>query len=399
MKKILLFWGYVVILTQQFSVSMPLFDVVLGGYTIKYLLYYFFIATAIGVWAMQIFLAKKIALFDLPVILLIVMPIFVGLLYGWAWYDVIVEGFAFLMPLAVYAWCRVLKPDLNTCINIFCFTNIVGAIVSFLVATRVIETKYWAEAGNLVRAAGAVDSTMCIGGFCLCLLLLSYGRRSFSRRRIVLVMTTLFASLFSSLLGQSRTRIVILFACVVAVILLSVYDLRMKNVFAIVLLLAMVGVVLMVVFRAQMNVLLLQIGERFAQLSGNNEDINVAFRDYEAQKQLEFFASNPIFGMGWGSRSTQSEMYVHNVYTALMMQTGIIGLISYICWVFRPVRHALTDFFHHQRRVETLIIVFFSAILLILGFTNAGAVTAGGYFMLAIVFVSHENLIQKERVS
>jgi len=380
--------GYIVIVSQQFTLNIPYVDSIVAGYSIRYLLFYLFIVASLAAWIWSILKRGKISLRDLSLCLFIIVPFSVGLIYSWPLKIVVTESVLFVMPIAVYAWSRTTRLSSAVTMDLFLWTNIIGGILSVLVALSIINAGIWAAPENLVRTAGAVNSTLSIGGFCASIILLFVLPGNKSRKRWIFEITALVCSLLSLVLSQSRTRIVLMAGLVFVAILFNIFNRRSKyGTIRMIFLIILFIISVEMIFPTLLGKLVQQLQARFSNL----QDANVTYRQLEGSEQLESFYAHPLMGMGWGSLSQYSDMYVHNIYTALLMQCGLFCTAIYLVWLLSYIRKSFESLRKNYCQPDQLIALFFMILLIILGITNAGMVQSGGYFMMLYVFLTEKS--------
>lgn len=383
MKKFNIILGYVAIIAQVFNIDNPLQSVSFGGITIKYWIYYIFLISNICFWLFRKISLKSISLKDLLILIFLFSPFIVGLIYNWGLENIVIESVVFLMPLVVYMWCDNYELDLFNYAKIFCITTIAAGIVALLVAIRIIDTDIWAPENQLIRSAGAVDSTLFVGGLLISFVLLFLYPNILKRSQMILLGFTLLSSLCGLLFTQSRTRIII---CLILIVLLSLFMLlfqqsrkgyRRLAIYSFIFL-----TLITIVNPSILDTIFDQVSKRFQSVN----DVNVTFRIEEATIQMQQFLKSPLVGLGWGSRSQFDNMYVHNIYTSLLMQCGLIIGGCYIYWLYT----ICAQLFNRIKATKlndpyNMISVCFILSLFLLGFTNGGILQSGGYFMLLFI--------------
>ena len=91
----------------------------------------------------------------------------------------------------------------------------------------------------------------------------------------------------------------------------------------------------------------------------------------------------------------RNEMFVHNIYTALLMQTGIVGTALYLIWQLSFIGPLLKGLKMSKLKKESLIGLLFMFSLVVLAFPNAGLTQSGAYLMMFFVAALVRD-IQKE---
>lgn len=398
MSKIFKVLGYVVIISQIFSINVPILSFNIAGYTIKYILFYIFIILSIVKWFAQIITHMKIKKVDLFFVCFIFFPYFIGMIMGWNIQDIIEESILFIMPFAVYTWSESENLDKDKFIKIFFFTVILGAVVSVMVALRIIETDIWAANDQFVRAAGAVDSTLFLGGAIMSFIMLFVCSEKQNETSKLFATITFVSGIIGLLFSQSRSRIALFLMLIGCFLVFNLFYKKSK--WGNVKILSFVCVSILVIwlwFPEIFAQIINQVQARFETLN----DENIVFRQTESAVQIDAFLKSPLFGLGWGSRAQFQNMYVHNIYSTLLMQGGIIFFGCFIIWFFNFIKTILYDINKIGINCENIICLTFWGILFILGFSNAGFVLTGGYFMLLYIFLcdSKFNSIHYRRFS
>lgn len=385
LKKVFNILGYVVIVSQIFSVKIPILSQSIFGYSIKYLLFYFFIATSIGKWLVSIIRKGKIKYDDVFLINFMFFPYFVGIFFGgWGLSNVLIESVLFMMPVAVYLWVQTGNLKQDAFIIIFQGTVIIGAVVAVLVALRLVETNIWAAEGELVRAAGAVDSDLFMGGFILSYVMLFVFPKKEKLYRKMLCLLAFAGSIIGLLFTQSRTRLGIAVIFVVAMLIFNIFNKRSKYGNVRVVLVTIIGIYLILRYVPSIfNQIIEQIQGRFNVV----DDQNIIYREKESLIQLQGFLSSPVVGLGWGSRSQYRRMYVHNLYTTLLMQCGLLFGGCFIIWWCGFIKRNLLSIKRLGINRDNSVCLFILLLSSALGFTNAGIVQSGSYFTLMYVFI------------
>lgn len=385
MNRIFAILGYVVIISQIFSIRIPLLSNIVTGYSIKFILFYFFIIFSIFRWMLSIFKEKRIKKIDSLLIVFLIFPYLIGGIRDWGIRNVFEESVLFIMPVAIYAWCQTENLNQKTYVNVFLGTVIVGAIISVLVALRIVETDIWAADGQLVRAAGAVDSTLFLGGIIISYIkFFVFNNNKQYRVSRILCFAAFVSSIVGLLFTQSRSRITIAAVIIFGFVLFNLFNKKSNygN-------LKFLGVIILCLIVAVLYVpdifeqIISQILGRFSTLS----DGNIIYRENESSAQINAFLTAPLMGLGWGSRSQFYNMYVHNMYTALLMQGGLLFSLCYFVWLLSFAKSNLVQIIKEGFNCENTICLSLFMVLFVLGFTNAGIVLSGGYFMLLYIFI------------
>lgn len=383
-------FGFIVIIKQMFTFSMPFFSMPFLGYDVNTILFYLFIALSIMCWAMKIIRVKKATYieFGLLVYLMISFSISMILWPGISYF--LSDATLFLMPVAVYFWCDYCEINLRVYSNVVMITSILGGIVSLCVGMGILDVGIWAAENDYVRAAGAVNSTLGVCGFTLsiCLLFIHKDKLPFFER--ILCYAGLVGSVVTVLFSFSRTRWVLCVGILLFVLIISMFNGKetKHGWFKLTLLVGIVVLFLISTQTESINKLFQQMFGRFALVKSG--DHSVSYRFEEIDIQISFFKDSPFLGNGWGAISG-NDMFVHNIYSALLMQAGVAS-IGYYAWYF-SFFYKLIKFRKKCRFNCFMVISFiFQLILIVLNFTNAGIFISGGYFMMILVYIVDRNL-------
>ena len=381
--KILNIVGYIVIISQIFSIKIPVLDMRILGYSLKYILFYSFIFWVISKWIIKIILQKKIKVVDIFIQTFLFLPFLVGVIQGWKIENILLESVLFVMPIAVYAWCQISDLKRETYISVFLSTVVVGAIISVLVAMRVIETDIWAAKGQLVRAAGAVDSTIFLGGLIISYIMLFVIEDQKYKKKGLLVISFL-SSCIGILFSQSRARIAIAIAFIVISIIYNMFNKKSKFGNMKIIIISFITIIAVMIYAPEIfEQIIEQIQGRFQTFN----DVNISYRKDETNLQIQEFLKSPVLGLGWGSRSQYDAMYVHNVYSAILMHGGIVGFSCFTMWMLKLFQRNLFAIKRKLMTCETITCFIVLSLIIVLNFTNAGIALCGGYFMLMYVFI------------
>lgn len=384
---------YITILGQLFSIQIPFLDAIVFGYTIRFLLYYAFIFISLVLWLGKCIYKRYISKRDLGLIVFILGPFLVGIIEGWGFSNIIIESTLFLMPVAVYAYCSMLKMSTKEFTFLFLITTIVGSVLSVLVALRVIRTSIWAAEGMLVRAAGAIDSTLFVGGYIISLVMLFMSEDSKSIKESAFYLISYLASICGLMFSESRMRILLVLALTIMFCCFNL--LYKKSKFGNARFLIIVILILLIVSAYQPDLLIQSINQVVNRFSVfGSSDGNILYRGRESSYQMQLFYTSPILGLGWGSRSLNEQMYAHNIFTTLLMQCGLVFSTFFAFWFMsffkNTIRLAKCVSVNH----DTIICSSILFALVILGFTNAGIIQSGGYFMMTYVFLYEQQYLK-----
>lgn len=135
-----------------------------------------------------------------------------------------------------------------------------------------------------------------------------------ANKKNIILFPLLLVQAYALLETKSRAAIISLF---IVVVLIVIYKLRYKKL-ALTILLSILGIVSVLIFIVVVN-------SRGSQTNGRTEIW---------LKALEVFWKKPIFGHGFGMSietiGITGGLSTHNVYIKILVETGIIGLISFL---------------------------------------------------------------------
>lgn len=391
LKKIYEVFGFIVLIKQIFTFQIPFFNTPFLGRDINTYLLYMLIVSSLTLWTIKTILNNKVSLRDLCLLIYMTISIIVTLIFSWSMNDILSDAILFMMPVVVYAWYNICKPNLNTYLNVILIASILSGILSVLIALGIINVDIWAAEGNLVRVAGAISSTFGVGSFIITMCLLFLTDNTWSTKKRCLLYVSLVGSIVTVLFSFSRTRWVI---C--AVVALLVFWLSLKNAnktrfgFVRILLFISLFVAITVVYNPDIvDKIFAQMMIRFDNLQAN--DHSVTYRFEESSAQFEIFKSNFILGSGWGILS-YNDMYIHNLYVSLPAQSGIFSL-CYFVWLFSYITNVVSTKYKFTAYITTSLLI--QIVLIILNATNGGIVVSGGYFLLIYVFMIDDIISEK----
>lgn len=296
------------------------------------------------------------------------------------------EAILFFAPIALCGLAENSEASAKKCIDVLLLVNIFSGILSALIAIGVVEVDYGTTPGELVRTAGAINSTLGVGGFIagVCRLFIESDTEDKTRSTGIINILGFVGSAVAVLFSLSRTRIVIVaFVCLA----IFVYNLlfiggSQKNSFKMLLLMVVAVVFFIMWFPDVFNQLFDTIIGRY-QVS---DDVNIDVRVVESNLQLDYFKQNPFIGMGWGYINYLEKygiaMSIHNTYTSLLMYTGIVGFVAYFSWYISYLPTLIKGLKISAYRSEVFTAVLFWFSLTVLGFTNSGLTQYGAYFMM-----------------
>lgn len=294
------------------------------------------------------------------------------------------EMYPFLVPLIIYYPIKHTKIKQNTILNFLFITCITGGIVAFLIANRVIEVDKWAAVDDYVRVAGFIDGTLGTVGFCCALttLLNPEGKGK------LLAILGLIGSLMIVLFGLSRLRLVIIICTfIVIMIIRKPKRSNFMEKIGIVLLLGAIFVLAYYVFPDAVDKISRMLNTRFSNLG---VDESSTYRVDEMNIHMEQLLATWGMGTGWGMRF-KFGIFVHNVYTGLLMHCGIIYGSYYIYYLLR----LLIKFYKNTKEQNNLfyenLLVFTAMFVVILtGFGGAGITQTGAWYAMALVHSMEE---------
>ncbi len=388
MKKLYTVLAYAVMISQIFNIRLPILSSLIAGYSVKFLLFYAFIFVSLAILFLSLFIKKKILLSVLMAIF-VVVPFLVGFANGYAFMDIVVDACLFLMPLSVFIFADTVELDLNRYLKIFSIVSIVGAVASVMVSLRMIPVDIWAAEDSLVRAAGAIESSMFLGGLVVFSVRLFVFPKAESRYLKLLYYLSWISCVIGIVFSQSRVRIFLMLIIILSFIVYSLFHKKSKR--GALKIIALCAVVFAVVFVRYFDVaqqIISQVFDRFSQLQG--DDINITTRSDEAYEQLSWFFESPIFGSGWGKR-TELELYAHNLFVTLLGQTGIVCAICYICWLLYPLKQNYLNYKKYGLNTDNVTSMLLVITFLALGFTSAGVLQSGAYFSVLYAFIFIKN--------
>lgn len=394
MKHWLKWFGYVVLVSQVFSMNLPVLSTLIAGYSVKYILYYLFIGIVNIKWWIKSIRQKTVKLWDFAVMLIGIGPFIVGLVWGWPLNAIFVEAVLLIMPLTIFQWVALVNIRRREFVDLLCWTTIAACVVSVLVALRIIQTNIWAAANDLVRSAGAIDSTLGIGGFGIALVLLYIYPSGISQKQKWLLRVTLVASAVLLVFSQSRTRITLMLLLAIVAIVYNIFNRHSGWRTTRMILLGIITLVAaMSLFPEVFSQIMDQVATRF--MTTSSLEVNVSYRNTESMQQLGCFLKSPILGMGWGCRSQFDSMYVHNLYTALLMHGGILFGGLYIVWFLAYLFRSIKRLAKKKNMQNSMISCCFMLSLAILAMTNGGIAQSGGYVMMIFPFIDEK--LRKEK--
>lgn len=385
MKQLLKWLGYLVMGSQIFTLSLPILSTIIAGYSLKYLLFYLLIFGVNCLWILKKICVGKITITELGVAMLVLGPAVIGAAWGWSMGSVVLDLVHMTMPIVIYQWVDLVSLKKDSFVRFFGWISVAAGVVSVLVALGVIDAGIWAQEGDYVRSAGAVDSTIGIMAVCIAMVYL-YVYPEKAQKNKILIIAMLISGIITTVFSQSRTRIALIAVVVGIVLIYNVFNSKSKlGTLRLLVLLFVVACVVMIKFPDVVEQLLSQVFDRF-EGTGDAEG-NVLYRQYETAVQMAHFWDSPLFGKGYGSISAQDNMYFHNIYSALLMQGGLLFGGIYIIWMISYLLKAIQGLLQGKDQRSAMTCLLIMLVLLVLGFTNGGVLQSGGYCAVAYVFV------------
>lgn len=390
MNKILRFASYVGIIGSIFAIKVPFLSSIVAGYSVEMLIYYFFMFVAALRWIVVRLVAGKMDKSEFLLLCFCVFPFVFGNAFGYGYRAAFVDFIIFFLPIATFLWCRVDNINKQSFLKILSYTAIAGAVVSILVSVRVIETDIWAAEDQLVRAAGAVDSSLFSGSIIIFGSLLFIYPTSIEAKHKFLYRCAFIASCIGILFSQSRTRI---FLAVIIMLIIFFMGFRYgyKSRYGSIRIIIFVVICVFVAWKITPDMfesILEQVKDRYSTVG--DSDTNIASRSAEIKIQMEEFYASPIFGKGWGARAFTA-LYVHNIYTSVLMIGGIVFggcfLFWYLGFFSRIFKSVKKNGWVASSFISFIILVVFA----ILGFTNAGIIQSGAAMTMMYVYLSDKH--------
>ncbi len=379
---------YFLMIVMPLTIKIPIIDTThIMGYTLRYFIFYAFtysypLYRMVNVATSGKALTKNF----IYTFIFMVMSSIASIVSGGTFVQKTAEAVLFCLPIALCSVAESSNAERKKCLDWLLIANIISGVISFLVAIKLIKVDIWAADDSLVRTAGAVNSTLGIGGFAAALVIMFISddkieKVPFSRK--VFEVTSLVCSALVVLFSLSRTRIVVMLAlCAMLFVYNLVWKGSIKENFKMVFLLIFAVILIIFMFPDVADSLFGSIQNRYQ----STDDQNVTFRTREMEMQMQYFLKYPLTGLGWGARTNiyigTQQMYVHNIFTALLMHTGIAGTFLYLLWYFGFFGVLLKEFKTHRHKKDVLIGLMFFISLTILGFTNSGHTQSGAYFMM-----------------
>ncbi len=324
----------------------------------------------------------KIKVAEFMLITGLIFTVQLGAISGGSFATIWNEVYPFLVPLILYYPIKYTKINQKTLLYFLEITCVIGGIVSLLIANRIIEVDKWAAIDDYVRVAGFVDGTLGTVGFCCSLIMLINPEKKYSR---LLGFLGLIGSSMIVLFGLSRLRFVIVL-CVCLVIMIIRKPNRSNfagKITAVMLVSGLIGLVFYL-FPNLIHTLTRMMGGRFDNLG---TDGNTLVRIEEMRTHMEQLLYSWGMGTGWGVRYKMYKVFVHNVYTGLLMHCGIIFGSYYIYYIFGLLIKKYKDMKVEKKFFSENMIGFVVMLIIILtGFGGAGITQTGAWYGMALVY-------------
>lgn len=329
--------------------------------------------------------------------------ILVGIAFSWLYSlalgasvaRIIGESFNFILPLivaAVVTYCNVSVRKLLQVLFITCF---VGGILSLLIATKVIAVDIWSHEFGLVRTAVVIDGTLGLVGIVAAICCI--GNRELAPSRLLWAMG-LVGSMAIILFGLSRLRFITLFLFLIIYVIENMVS-KKNFVKSFRVVAVLVGAIALFTMLKPdiLSYLYDTMSERFLAL-GNDGSSQV--RSEEWRLHLQLLWDSYGFGQGWGIGKNfslhegGSALYVHNVYSGLLMHLGLVFGGLYIGYLLSLFFNAARQYIRQsERRSLNGLVVYELFALILLGFGAAGITQAGAMFVMCIVYASQNEEI------
>lgn len=383
LKRVFKWFGFIIITKQVFTFELPFFSKPLFGRDVNtYLFYLFIFLSLIVLLSLMLGLERK----NKNNWFIIIYLFYSLIISAFNFYDLnyFLSDFSlFVMPIAIYSWYKYCNVSVKECINWFSIVGILMAFFSILVSTRLIDVGIWAADGDYVRAAGAISSSAAIGCLIGILSYLLFNREKRSLLDYIFNAVGLVGSIITIIFSFSRTRWIISFFAVLIIVLFFLFiSQKRKNNYGFIVLTIIICVSSYLLLRSNiLDKAVEQMMIRFERVQYG--DHSIVYRQEEMVAQVNCFIDSYFLGMGWGSVSG-SEMYVHNIFTALIMQSGLFS-IFYFAWYFSFFIIAF-KYLNVRNNVFVLCAsMLLQIILIILGITNGGIMVSGGYFSFILI--------------
>ena len=296
------------------------------------------------------------------------------------------EIYPFIVPLLLYYPIKYSGIKQNTLLNCLLISSFAGAAVSFLISMKIISVETWAAKNDFVRSAGFVDGTLGVVAFCCSLILLT---RPKSKIQGVLAFLGLIASSMIIMFGFSRLRVAIAFVMLFIIVFTKVSSKggifgRLNLIFIVFVL----AVIVLFAFPNIIDTVWRMINMRFSNLG---TDGNTSYRVRETLVHIENIVSTMGFGTGWGIRHQMENVFVHNMYSGVVMHCGIVFGFYYIYFLIKTAFNAYKGIKKKDDSVmENTFALIIMLVILCAGFGGAGVTQAGAWFGMAIVYSREE---------
>lgn len=214
---------------------------------------------------------------------------------------------------------------------------LLAAFVNYIVLVGIIEPSYdtYYRVGTL-RAQGTLGNANSLAIFMIISMFASivylYKDKEISRPFFYYQYFNIISSMYVIFLTVSKKGI--LLGSVFFILYLFISLRKVKNIFRITLM-VVIGIVSIIYF-VDINDLISSydnIIKRFTALSAglesNDRFGSTAQRKYFIETGWVYFTDKPLFGYGTGGFAAMEGTYAHNNYIEVMVNTGIIGLLTY----------------------------------------------------------------------
>ena len=390
LKKAFKWFGFIIIAKQVFTFQLPFFSIPFLGRDVNTYLYYLFILLSLLALISFLLGRERKDKNNWFLLFYLIWSLIISI-FNLINYNYFLSDFAlFVTPIAIYSWYKYCHPSLKECINWFSIVGILMAYFSIMISTGSLDVGIWAAEGDYVRAAGAISSSAGIGCLIGILSYLFFSREKRGFAEYLLNIVGLAGSVVTIIFSFSRTRWVISIFAVALVILAFLFtSRRKKNKFGFAFLILLIGAGTFLLLRSNiLDKAIEQMMTRFDLVQYG--DHSIIYRQEEMYAQLNAAVDGSLLGTGWGSISG-SDMYVHNIFTALVMQAGLFS-IFYLLWYFSFFA-TLFKYLKVRRNMFVLSVsTLLQLILIVLGITNGGFMVSGGYFTFVLVVACDVNM-------
>ena len=321
--------------------------------------------------------------FVLGILFTLLMSILSGSSFDGIWN----EMFAFLVPILLVYPIKYSQIKQSTLLNVLFVASLTGGILSLLIAIKVIDVDKWTAVGDLVRTAGFIDGTLGVIGFCCAIVYLINAENKFS---LIAALIGLVGAGMIVAFGLSRLRIAILIGVFFVVLLTKKPNKDIRRKINLVLIIVLIISFIIYMFPDVVNTVLRMIDTRFSAIG---TDDNTSYRVREMKIHLQKLVQSFGLGTGWGVRDSMEEVFVHNVYTGLLMHCGLIFGSYYIYYLLKQGIRSYKGIHVENKDQYCANMLSFVAMMVVIfsGFGGAGITQPGAWFALAIVYSKGEN--------